>query len=158
LGAICFDYNVVRTAISQREHYVPDVDHEAMIQLRDFVAKSTAKVIVMLGVPRERVQAPYSFWLKIANKNLEAEYRLAMENQLQVVLDNAARIRNVINNFPIEDVGPALTQYGFDVDMSTSFKSFASAYRAVTLFGYSESQILPAQGILRVVAQLCATG
>lgn len=157
LGCDCFDYHSATTAISQREDFVPDVDQEAMVQLRDLVAKSTSKVIVVVGVSRERVQAQYSFWMKIANKDLEANYRLAMENQLQVVLDNAGRIRNAINDFSVEDVGPALTQYGFDVDMSTSFKSFVSAYRAVTMFGYSEGQILTAQEILRVVAQLCAS-
>jgi hypothetical protein len=156
LGCECFDYHAVTTAISQSEQHVPDVDQEAMLQLREFVRKSTAKVIVVVGVSRERIEPQYSFWIKIPTKDLEAHYRLAMENQLDVILNNAGRIQNAINNYPIGDVGRALTQYGFDVDMSTSFKSFVSAYRAVTFFGYNEGQILSAEDILRVIGKLCA--
>lgn len=156
LGCDCFDYYAATAVISQRDQYVPDIDQIAMLQLKDYVAKSTSKVVVVVGVSRERVGASYSFWVEIPNKDLEAHYRLAMDNQLQVILNNADRIQNAINNYPIGDVGRALTQYGFDVDMSTNFKSFVSAYRAVSFFGYNDAQILSVDEIMKVISRLCA--
>ena len=156
LGCDCFDYYAATATISQSEQYVPDIDQIAMLQLKDYLAKSTSKVVVVVGVSRERIAASYSFWVEIPHKDLEAHYRLAMDNQLQVILNNAARIQNAVNNYPIGEVGRALTQYGFDVDMSTTFKSFVSAYRAVTFFGYSDAQILSVAEIMHVIRKLCA--
>lgn len=156
LGCDFFDYYAATAVISQRDQYVPDIDQIAMLQLKDYVAKSTSKVVVVVGVSRERVGASYSFWVEIPNRDLEAHYRLAMDNQLQVILNNADRIQNAINNYPIGDVGRALTQYGFDVDMSTTFKSFVSAYRAVSFFGYNDAQILSVDEIMQVITRLCA--
>ena len=156
LGCDCFDYYAATAVISQSEQYVPDIDQVAMLQLKDYIAKSTSKVVVVLGVSRERVAANYSFWVEIPNKDLEAHYRLAMDNQLQVVLNNADRIQNAINNYPIGEVGRALTQYGFDVDMSTTFKSFVSAYRTVSFFGYNDGQILSVPEIMHFITKLCA--
>ena len=156
LGCDCFDYYAATTAISQSDQYVPDVDQVAMLQLKDYLAKSTSKVVVVLGVSRERVAASYSFWAEIPHRDLESHYRLAMDNQLQVILNNADRIQNAINNYPIGEVGRALTQYGFDVDMATTFKSFVSAYRAVSFFGYNDAQMLSVHEIMLVISELCA--
>lgn len=66
---------------------------------------------------------------------LEMEYRQALEDQVEVVLNNAQRIKNAINTWPVNKVGQGLIQYGLDVDLKTSYKIVCQGIQSHDFFG-----------------------
>jgi transcriptional regulator with PAS, ATPase and Fis domain len=160
-GCECFDYHAILRAVNQNDDLVADAEKKAHAMLQDSISKSSAKVIVVVGTSMlGRITPHYSFWLKMNDAELEAEYRQAMEDQVQAVLNNVQRIKNVINTWPVNKVGQGLIQYGLDVDLKTSYKSFVKTYKAMTFLAnysdeYKRGGTLTKKEIIAAIHAIC---
>lgn len=160
-GQTCLDYHAMVTALNQSDDHVADVNKAAEDQLGEMISRSDSKVVVIVGTSTLGSLAPqHTFWLQMDEAELEAEYRLMLEDQVQVVLNNVNRIKNAIRAAPVNAVSQALVQYGLDVDFTSTYKSFSRAYKAMTFLanhtdGYRDGCVLPKKGILDAISKMC---
>jgi hypothetical protein len=160
-GCECFDYQAILQALKQNDELVADAEKKAHAVLQDLISRSNAKVIVVVGTSMlGRLTPHYTFWVKMNAVELEMEYRQALEDQVEVALNNAQRIKNAINTWPVNKVGQGLIQYGLDVDLKTSYKSFVKTYKAMTFLAnysdeYKRGGTLTKKEIIAAIHAIC---